>query len=152
MRKWFFRKVKTYDKEGEKNEELKPFEERETVHALSMVFTIVNREQSHYFIDAYQKIGAAMSMVLYSYSMPPEEYRNILGVDSTKKEIVLTFCRSEYVSQIMKIAEDRFLISRAAKGIAFACPIDSVSGIAVYKFLADQNQDIRSQKNESAKK
>lgn len=146
MKHWL-KKIKTFDKENKKGEPMVPFEKREKVYALSVVFTIVNREQAKFYIDAYNDIGASMSMVLYSYSMPPEKYRNIMGVDSTKKEILLTICREEQVQDILKIAKERFAISRAAKGIAFACPIDSVSGIAAYKFLADQNENVRKQNN-----
>ena len=143
-----FKKIKTFNKENRKTEKLAPFEKREKIHSLSAVFTIVNRGQSDFYIEAYNGIGASISMVLYSYSMPPEQYRNILGVDSTKKEIVLTILREEDVKKALDIAKERFSISHAAKGIAFSCPIDSVSGIAVYKFLADQNESVRKQEND----
>ncbi len=142
-----FKKIKTIDKE-EKKGNAAPFEKREEIHSLSVVFTIVNRGQSAFYVDAYNEVGASMSMVLYSYSMPPEQYRNILGIDSTKKEIMLTICREEQVKEILNIAKERFTISRAAKGIAFSCPIDSVSGIAAYKFLADQNKKVRKPEND----
>lgn len=143
-----FKKIKTFNKENRKADKLAPFEKRENIHSLSVVFTIVNRGQANFFVDAYNDIGASISMVLYSYSMPPEQYRNILGVDSTKKEIVLTILREEDVKKALDIAKERFSISHAAKGIAFSCPIDSVSGIAVYKFLADQNESVRKQEND----
>ncbi len=143
-----FKKIKTVDKETNKNINAEPFEKREEIHSLSVVFTIVNRGQAAYYVDAYNEVGASMSMVLYSYSMPPEQYRNILGIDSTKKEIMLTVCREEQVKEILNIAKEKFAISRAAKGIAFSCPIDSVSGIAAYKFLADQNKKVRKSEND----
>ena len=46
-----------------------------------------------------------------------------------------------------KIAEERFKISKISKGIAFAIPIDAVSGIAIYKFLADHNKEVRTNGN-----
>lgn len=137
MRKWF-RRNKSFDKENENFNDT-PYEEREIIHPLSMVVTIINRDQFRYYTEKYHELGASFSMILYSYSMPPEEYRNILGIDSTKKEILLTFCRAEDVKKLLEVAEERFMISPAAKGIAFAVPVDSVSGIAAYKFIADQN-------------
>lgn len=125
----------------------KAYDKREKVQALSAIITIVNRGQIAYYIDAYQEAGAAMSMDLYGYSMPPEEYRHIMGVDTTKKEILITITRAEYIEKLLKIAEDRFAISAQTKGIAFACPIDAVSGIQVYKFLADQNKKTRENGN-----
>ncbi|MFA6829232.1 MAG: hypothetical protein WCR67_00775 [Bacilli bacterium] len=128
---------------------LKPFEKREKLHALSLFVTIVGREQSDYFINAYQKLGASLSMDLFAYSMPPRDVLTLLGNTETKKEILFTICRKDDIPSLMKIAKDRFRISRASKGIAFACPIDAVSGISVYKFLADQNKEERVNQNES---
>ena len=126
---------------------LAPFEQREKVFPLSLVVTIVDRHQASYFLETYRDIGASLGMILYAYSMPPEEIIKLLGADATKKDIILTIARSEYVDEMLKKAEQRFKISKASKGIAFACPIDSVYGIAVYKFLADQNKDVRSKEN-----
>lgn len=129
----------------------KSFEQRETLYSLSVLTTIINRGQSQFFIDAYQKAGASMTMVLYGYSNPPDEYKNILGVD-TKKEILLTFAREEKMQTMLKIADERFKISIASKGIAFVIPLTSISGIAPYKFLADQNEQIRRSENGKRKK
>lgn len=126
-----------------KKEKLTPYEKREAVQPLSVIVTIMNRGQSDYYIDAYQKAGASMSMDLYGYSMPPEEFRHIMGVDTTKKEILLTFVRADLVNSLLSIATERFKISAQTKGIAFACPIDAVSGIAAYKFLADQHEETK---------
>ncbi len=125
----------------------KPFDQREKVQPLSLVVTIVNRHQASYFLDNYQEIGASLNMILYAYSMPPEEIVKLLGADATKKDIILTVTRNEYVPEMLKRAKERFAISKASKGIAFACPIDSVYGIAVYKFLSDQNKNARTSEN-----
>lgn len=125
------------------NKPLPPFEEREKVQSLSLFFTIVNRHQAGYFLKAYEEVGASMSLVLYAHSMPPVEILQLLGPDETKKDIIFTVARSEYLPKLKQIAAERFKISKVAKGIAFAIPIDSVSGIAVYKFLADHNKEAR---------
>ncbi len=138
----FFEKKKE-KLETEKAENRLPFDQREKVYPLCLFFTIVNRNQSAYYTKAYADAGASLSMVFYSHSQPPEEIASVLGPDNLKKEIIFTVTRSEYVEKLKHIAEERFKISSAAKGIAFVCPIDSVSGISVYKFLSDQNKEIR---------
>ena len=147
MINWFSSKKKFVASDDIEQKEIKPFDKREKISSLSMVVTIVNRDQSNYYISAYQEAGASMSLVLYSYSMPPQEYRAILGADSTKKDMLLTVCREDQVKTLLGIAKKRFMISDAAKGIAFACPIDAVGGISVYKFLADQNKELRENNN-----
>lgn len=145
-----FKKKKVINKKSQTMPE-KSFEQREKLYSLSVLTTIVNRGQSQFYIDAYQKQGASMTMVLYGYSNPPDEYRNILGVD-TKKEILLTFAREEQMQSMLKIASDRFKISQAAKGIAFVIPLTSISGIAPYKFLSDFNKQIRESEDGKRKK
>ena len=120
-----------------------PFEKRETVQSLSLFFTIINRHQAQYFVKAYQDVGCSLSMVMYALSMPPVEILQLLGAEETKKDIIMTVTRTEYIPELKKIAEERFKISKVSKGIAFAIPIDAVSGIAVYKFLADHNKEVR---------
>lgn len=144
----FGKKIIEKKKEKEADKNLLAFEKREKVHPLILFFTIVNRNQSTYYTKAYSEAGASMSIVLYSHSQPPQEIANMLGPDNLKKEIVITVAREEDISKLKTIAENRFKISNVAKGIAFACPIDSVSGITAYKFLADQNRDVRVIKNE----
>ena len=86
-------------------------------------------------------------MVLYAHSMPPRDVISVLGTESLKKEIIFTTVREEYIRKLKEIAAQRFAISRAAKGISFALPISSVGGIAVYKFLSDQNKEERESNN-----
>lgn len=129
-----------------------PFEQREQIYSLSLFFTIVERNQSRYYENAYQEAGASMSLTLYAHSMPPEEILAILGEMETKKDIVITVCRSELIPSLKEIAQKRFAVSKAAKGVAFACPIDAVQGIAAYRFLADQNKDIRTEETKHGRK
>lgn len=129
-----------------------PFESREKVYGLSLFFTIVSRNQSHYYESAYQNAGASMSLTFYAHSMPPQEILAVLGEMETKKDIVVTICRTELIPALMEIAASRFEISRAAKGVAFACPIDAVQGIAAYRFLADQNKEIRQEESKHGRK
>ena len=129
-----------------------PLEQREPIYSPSLLFTIVERNQSRYYENAYQEAGASMSLTLYAHSMPPEEILAILGEMETKKDIVITVCRSELIPSLKEIAQKRFAVSKAAKGVAFACPIDAVQGIAAYRFLADQNKDIRTEETKHGRK
>lgn len=147
---FFLRFKRKKEIEEKRLEDREPFEKRENVYPLCLFFTIINRDQSVYFTKAYSDAGASMSFVFYSHSQPPIEIINVLGHDNLKKEIVVTIARSEFIPALMEIAQKRFSISPAAKGIAFSCPIDSVSGISAYKFLSDQNKEIRESK-ENAK-
>ena len=124
-----------------------PFDQREKLYSLVTIVTIVNRHQAQFFLKSYEHLGASLSLVLYAHSMPPVEILQLLGAEETKKDIIMTVTRTEYIPELKKIAEERFKISKVSKGIAFAIPIDAVSGIAVYKFLADHNKEVRANGN-----
>lgn len=47
---------------------------------------------------------------------------------------------------MLEAAENRFLVSSEAKGIAFSLPISGVAGINSYKFLADSLKEVRLEK------
>ncbi len=149
MFKVFKRKKKTVSQEEENRQ---PYEARESLHALSLFFIIVNRDQSKFFVDAFAKMGVSLSLVQYGYSNPPQEIIALLGSESTKKDIIISVVRSEDINKLKKTVQQRFNISKAAKGIAFACPIDSVSGISIYRFLADQDRTIREEHSHGRKK
>lgn len=135
--------VKTV-KSKKKEDNILPFEQREELKSLSLLVTIVNRNQSNYFTEAYKNKGAAISTVLFAHSLPPEEIITILaGESNLRKDMILTIIKTEEIDNYIKIASDRFKISKASKGIAFTIPLDSVSGIVIYKFLSDHNKEER---------
>lgn len=131
---------------SQKKVETIPFDQREKVYPLSMVVTICNRHQDLFFIDKYAELGASLSLTLYAYSNPPEDIVSLLGFVNTKKDILITITRSEYVNSMLEAAENRFLVSSEAKGIAFSLPISGVAGINSYKFLADSLKEVRLEK------
>ena len=138
-----FKKRIIVPKNRKREKFLPPYEQRTKTYPLSLIVTIINRHQDKYFIEAYADKGAAMSVTLYASSNPPQDIMNLLGFVDTKKDIILTVARSEYVSDMLKIANNRFKVSQEAKGIAFSIPVTSVAGIITYRFLADQDKEAR---------
>lgn len=120
-----------------------PYAQRAKLFPLSAVFTIVPRHQEDFFIDTYFDIGAAVSFVLYAHSDPPREILAFLGADETKKTILLTLGRSEYVDKMDEAAYRRFSSSQVTRGISFAVPVRKIFSIAAYRFLSDEKKDWR---------
>lgn len=120
-----------------------PYDKKEDVHALSLIVTVCNRHQDHFFIDNYARLGAAMSLTLYAYSDPPMDIVALLGFVDTKKDIVLTIARSGFVDEMIKVANTRFSVSKEAKGIVFSLPINGVAGVTAYRFLSDASKALR---------
>lgn len=128
---------------AEEKRESVPYDQREKTKALSLIVTICNRHQDHFFLENYMAMGASLSVTLYARSDPPEDIVALLGFVDTKKDVILTIARSEDVEKMLSVAGQRFRVSQEAKGIAFSLPISSVGGISAYRFLADESRTIR---------
>lgn len=124
-----------------------PYEKQEKLTSLILYVIIVNRGQGHYYLDELNKLGVSFSSLIYGYSNPPEEIVALFGNLETKKDLVFTIFRKELSPHIRDLIQRRFIISKQAKGVAFGIPIDSVAGVIIYKFLADQNKNIRENNN-----
>ncbi len=149
---FFGKKRKSQTGDKKENVQRAPYDKREKTDSLAMVVTIVNRNQANYYVNQYEEAGASLSMVLFGYSMPPQEVVNVLGVIETRKDIVLSIARVSDVEKMKNIAYQRFAISKEAKGIMFASLLDGVCGISVYKYLSDQNREVREKKMNETKK
>lgn len=123
-----------------------PYDRRKKPSPISAIITIVNRNQGNYFVNQFQEAGASLSMVLFGYSMPPQEIVNVLGVNETRKDIVLSIGRQSDIPKMKEIAMKRFIVSKESKGVLFATPLNGVAGIAVYKYLSDENREVRETK------
>lgn len=127
-----------------------PYDRREPdLKPVSAILTIVPRHQEDFFIDTCFEEGSALACVVYGYSKPPAEILSYLGADQTKKSMVLSLGRSEYVERIMSRYQARFRISDQARGVAVSAPVTKIAGIAAYKFLADQSRDVRNRTGKS---
>ncbi len=124
-----------------------PYEKQEKLTSLILYVIIVNRGQGHYYLDELNKLGVSFSSLIYGYSNPPEEIVALFGNLETKKDLVFTIFRKELLPHIRDLIQRRFIISKQAKGVAFGIPIDSVAGVIIYKFLADQSKNIRENNN-----
>lgn len=124
-----------------------PYEKQEKLTSLILYVIIVNRGQGHYYLDELNKLGVSFSSLIYGYSNPPEEIIALFGNLETKKDLIFTIFRKELLPHIRDLIQRRFIISKQAKGVAFGIPIDSVAGVIIYKFLADQNKNIRENNN-----
>lgn len=124
-----------------------PYEKQEKLTSLILYVIIVNRGQGHYYLDELNKLGVSFSSLIYGYSNPPEEIIALFGNLETKKDLIFTIFRKELLPHVRDLIQKRFIISKQAKGVAFGIPIDSVAGVIIYKFLADQNKNIRENNN-----
>ncbi len=107
------------------------------VEKLFLLVVIVNRYQGDYYIHKFIELGAASSFLLYGKGTAPNEFLYMLGVEGSKKDIVLTVAKESLLDNFEKIIDERFSISKSAKGISFIIEFDSIMGVLPYRFLSD---------------
>ena len=65
---------------------------------------------------------------------PPEE--EVLTVPQ-KKDVVFSLIREDRWPKYKEAISERFSVSKMAKGISYAIPLDSVAGVSIYKMLTN---------------
>ncbi len=119
----------------------KMYDETHQIEKLEMLCIIVARHQGDYFIDQLMnnKIGAAF--LVYGTGTATKEIYDLLGIGDTKKDIVLSLVKEGDKSSIINMINNRFAVSKKAKGIAFFAEINSLAGVLLYKFFANRRDD-----------
>lgn len=113
-----------------------PYESTHRLRPLLFVTTVVNENQSEAIINLNREEECAICFVCHGKGTAPKEALLKLRAP-TKKEIVFSILRADrWPSYREKLAE-RFAISKMAKGIAYAIPLDSVAGVSIYKMLSN---------------
>lgn len=130
-------------KVSKKIESSKNYKENYKVEKLYLSFIIVSRYQGDYYVDNILKLGASTSFISYGKGTAPSEILYMLGVEGDKKDIVISLVKESLLDEVNKLIDERFNVSKAAKGIAFTIKFDSVMGVLPYKFLSDTRVNIK---------
>lgn len=124
-----------------------PFEKENVLHPLKMFFIIVPYGQANAIIARLNEFDIACSFVFNGEgSSVKSQFQKSLVKDS-KKQIIITLVRDDKVEFVKRKLEERFSISRAAKGFAFSTKVTSIAGVSIYKFLTNTRKVTRVNKN-----
>lgn len=120
----------------EKN--ITPYEKEHRLEKLGIVVTVVNDGQASAIVNLLSRVNSAVSFITHGEGTAKNDLYDVLGVGEQKKQIVFsTVKRRDWVALAESI-EERFSVSRAAKGISFMLDIDAVASVSTYKFLTDR--------------
>lgn len=133
-----------------KKEELAPalapsFEDSHLISPLKLFVVIVPYGQAGAIIKRLESMEAASSFIISAQGTGSKDIYDVIGLSDTKKQVILSVLKGENVPEFKRLLEERFSISRAAKGIAFSIKITSLVGVTIYKFLSNM-QVVREKK------
>lgn len=124
-----------------------PFEKENVLRPLKMFFIIVPFGQANAIISRLNEFDIACSFVFNGEgSSTKSQYQKSLVTDS-KKQIIITLVREDKVDFLKRKLQERFSVSKAAKGFAFSTRVTSVAGVSIYKFLTNTRKVTKVRKN-----
>ena len=104
---------------------------------LQLLFTVVNREKTDYYLDLIQGFQVNMQTVLSASGTASTKTLELLGLADNGKSVILSVIRRDRASAILAALEEKFRTVKNGKGIAYTVPFTSTIGVAIYQFLSD---------------
>ena len=122
-------------KKKEKKVEYTPFEQKEGLKKLIFYVVIVDFGQGDNISRIFKANKVSAQFIQTGEGTATNKVRDILNIDDTRKEVVFTLIREDYVSELQKELEAYFAISKKNRGVGFAIDLDSFMGVKLYKFF-----------------
>ena len=119
-----------------------PYEKEFKLEKLKLYVLIVGRNHSEYFINEFKKTDIACNFVVYGKGTATKDIYDLLGIGETKKDIIFSLVKESDIEKVKLIAEYRFKVSQAAKGVGFSIPFDSVAGVLMYRYLTNTKENV----------
>lgn len=107
---------------------------------LKLLVTVVNRGKTEFFIDLIASFGINLQMSVNAQGTAKSETLSLLGLEESDKSVIFSVIPEEKAEELIHAIDERFQKLRGGKGIAFTCPLTSVIGVAIYRFLSDNRQ------------
>ena len=117
-------------------EERSAFEKREDIKRLYLYTVIVPRGQGDNIIRIFKANKTSVQFLQYGEGTANSDIKEILGIEDTKKDIVYSIVREDYIKDIKKEIDVYFVASKKNKGIAYTIPLNTIVGVKMYKFLS----------------
>ena len=108
---------------------------------LKVLFTIVDREKTQFYLDVLEGYKVNFQTVLYGRgTAESSHYVKYLGA-SQSKAVIISVVREDKVKEILTNYEDKYFKTKHGSGIAFTVKMSSLIGVNLYKFLSDHREE-----------
>ena len=119
----------------QKEQEPEPFEKREDLKHILLYIVIVNYGQGDAIIKLLKNNGTSAQFAQIGEGTATKQVLSLLHIEETRKEIIYSFVREDFVPNIKSELEAYFAASKRNRGIAFTIELNSLVGVKMYKFL-----------------
>ena len=114
---------------------------------LKILFTIVDRSKTDFYLDILEGYDVNMQTVVYAHGTAPSDIISVLGIVQSDKSVIVSVVQEEKIKEILVAYEDKYFKTKNGKGVAFTIPISSLIGVSIYQFLSNSS-DKRGEWNE----
>lgn len=104
---------------------------------IKLLFTIVNRQKTDFFVDVLQEYEVNMQLVLSAQGTAKDHVMTLLGLTDSDKSVIISVIRQDKIKDALATLEEKFNTVKGGKGIAYTVPIKSAIGVAIYRFLSN---------------
>lgn len=104
---------------------------------LQLLFTVVNREKTEFYVDLLSNFEVNMQMVLSAQGTAASSTLDILGLADSERSVIISTIKRERVKEALDTLDEKFKTVKNGKGIAYTVPISSTIGVAIYQFLSN---------------
>lgn len=108
---------------------------------LSLFVTIIGKGQALPVMRIFERGGSSAQFVQRGEGTAQKEIYNILGMEETDKDIVLSFISQDKIPDVKNELSAFFMANKKNRGIGFSIPLSSIIGVRVYQFLANTVED-----------
>ena len=105
---------------------------------MQLLFTVVNRSKTEFYIDLLGNFEVNMQMVLSGHGTAAAKHLELLGLTDSDRTVIVSVIRRDRVKDALFALEEKFKTVRGGKGIAFTVPMKSTIGVAIYQFLSNK--------------
>ena len=104
---------------------------------LKLLVTVVNRNKTEFYVDFLSGFEVNFQTGMLGEGTAHSDTLHMLGLENSEKGIILSVIREDKAEEILRALGEKFHTVRRGKGIAYTIPLDSVIGVAVYRFLSN---------------
>lgn len=108
---------------------------------MELLFTVVNREKTDFYVDLLQSFEVNMQLVLSARGTAGSQTLEMLGLGDSERSVIISAVKKSRVGEAMAALEERFSSVKGGKGIAYTVPMSSTIGVAIYQFLSNTASD-----------
>ncbi len=106
-------------------------------HKLQLLFTVVDRRKTDFYIDLLQGYEVNMQLALAAKGTAKTEMLELLGLNDSNKSVIISVIKKERAQDALQMLEEKFKTIKNGKGIAYTVPMTDTIGVVIYKFLAN---------------